>query len=56
MLPKDIKKLIELNAYAASIAYGQQEKQRLIVELERLQSNELLAPELKKFIKKLRVR
>ena len=53
MVPKDIKKLIDMKAYAEGMVYGENEKKRLQAELERLQSDELLLPELKKFLKKL---
>lgn len=49
-LPRDILSLVNRRSHAAGIVFAEQERRRLIVELERLQADKATLPELKRYL------
>lgn len=49
-LPRDILSLVNRKAHAAGLAYAEQEKKRLLSELERLQAERMGLQELQKYL------
>ena len=52
-LPREILSLVNRKSHAAGIAFAEQEKKRMIPELDRLHADKATLPELKRYLDSL---